>query len=329
MQTALDDETALDDIYVRLVRESDGHVFTASKGSPNTRYYSSSTVKPIVGAAAAWAVKQGWLTWDSLLVDELSEWAAAATNEQRNIRLQHLVSFTSGITQAISPAQWASPSTAPDWETFVDNTVTEVLAAQATDTNVPGALHTYNTDQHDLAGAMLVRASGKADWATYLADFCAAEGVFPGLVIPNPGGLPSAGYGVNYTAEEYTDFLAAIFGETFLTPALCQDLYADATASNPTRTTVYTWLTDGGMTGEDWHFGRGLWLEQRNANWVGAEGSTRISTIGNAGQYCFRDATLGVIGAVSITFPATPDQFIEGLRFIRDIEALITTWSAE
>lgn len=324
IQAALD-ASALTDVYVRLERESDGAVFTATKGAPNARYISSSTVKPITCAALEWAVAQGYLTLDSLAIDLVPEYEALATGEQRNVALRHLMSFTSGLTVNRNPP---SSGVATDWQSFVDD-VAQLASINPT-TNVPGALHTYATDQHALASIMAVSAGAFADWAALLTAFIASTGLFPGLTWTNASGAILGGnVQVNYTAAEYAAFLRAIFAESVLTPTRCQDIYADAIPSNPTRTTSYAWLTGGGLTGEDWHFGRGIWLEQRHADWVGAEGSTRISTIGVGGQYCYHDTATGVTLVVSVTFPATTAEFVEGFAFARSIDALVAIWGAE
>lgn len=329
MQAALDAATfsTVNSVSLRLVRESDGKAIVLTKGTPNTRYISSSTVKPITCFALEWAIEQGYLTLDSLAIDLVPEYEALATGEQRNVRLRHLMSFTSGLTASRVPS---SSSVATDWQSFVDD-VAQLASINPT-TNVPGTLHTYATDQHALASIMAVNAGSFADWAALMTAFIADTGLFPGLSWTNQSGAIFGGnVQVNYTAAEYCDFLRAVFNETVLSATRSQDMYADAIPSNPARTTSYQWLVDGGMTGEDWHFGRGIWLEQRNADWVGAEGSTRISTIGVAGQYCFHDTAIGVTGAFSPFFPGAgePERFVDGLDFVRSIDALITTWAGE
>lgn len=313
MQSALD-ASGLTDVEVRLER-SDGHVLVMTNGAPNERSSTASTVKPVACAAILDAVATGDLSLDTKVVDVVPEFDALATGEQRNITLGHLLSFTSGLVVAQSTPCWQSES---NWGDFVD--CTAGLATINEDTNVPGAVHTYATRQHSLAGIMAVIATGKADWATYLADWFTKTSLFGGATW-NQSLIHSADREINVTAAEYLAFFKAVVDETILTPALCRDLYADAIPSNPQRTAAYTWV------GEDWHFGRGIWLEERSADWTGSPPATRFATIGNAGQYHFFDTALGVRGYVSPDFEPGGD-FTVGFDFIRSIDSLINAWAA-
>lgn len=324
IQQALDDDDALDNVTVLLVRESDGRELTLRKGSPNNRYISSSTVKPVACTAMLWGVDKGWFSIDDKIIDMVPEFEALATSEQRNIEIQHLMSFTSGLFQSVNPS-----ANSDSWAEFVDNCASLATAASNPDF-VPGYQHIYATDQHALMSVAAVNASPYDDWDAYMTAFIADTGVFPGATWTNTAGLIfGANVQIRITAKEYADFLRAVFNETILTPALCQDLLADAIPNNPVRTGVHLWLTSGGMDGEDWHFGRGIWLEQRNEDWDPNETVTRWSTIGVGGQYAYHDTNTGVTFVLSVTFPDTPDQFIEGLRFARSIDSLAATWSTE
>lgn len=323
IQAALDGSD-LNDVTVHTVRESDGRATTYTKGSPAVRYVSSSTVKPITCAAVLWGEHKGWLSRESLVVDLVPEFDALATSKQRSIRVEHLLSFTSGLFATVNVHQAAS------WQEYVGKCA--ALATAAGDPSfLPGASHYYNSDQHGLASVCAVNASPYDDWDEYMTAFIADTGLFPGaewnatsLNVRFGGNVQ-----IEITAPEYAAFLRAVVNETVLTPALCRDLCADAIANNPTRTTSHDWLKDGGLTPEDWHFGRGFWLEQRNADWVSAEGSTRISSIGVRGQYAYHDIGTGVTCVISITYPTGDDHFTEGLAFARSVDALLATWGAE
>jgi CubicO group peptidase (beta-lactamase class C family) len=322
IQQALADDEALDNVYAVLVRESDGHELTVTKGLPNNRYISSSTVKPISGAAMLWGVDKGWYALDDLIIDLVPEYDALATSNQRDVEIQHLMSFTSGLFQSVNPS-----ANSDTWAEFVDNCASLATASSDPD-RVPGYQHIYSTDQHALMSVAMVNASPYSDYEEFFTAFAADTGLFPGVTW-STGSIFGANSTVRITAKEYADFLRAIFNETVLTPALCQDLLADAIPDNPIRTGAYAWLNNGGMDGEDWHFGRGIWLEQRNADWDPSEMVTRWGTIGVGGQYAYHDTVTGVTLVVSVTFPDPSSQFIEGLRFARSIDALVATWSAE
>lgn len=323
------DASSFGSFAIRIEREADDAVFTAQKGTPNERNYSSSTVKPIVGAILLWCVHKGYVGLDDLLTDHLPEWDVGgtvdgedfdgATGSKRDITLRQLASFTSGITAATVPNPWSSPTTAPDLDTFRKNMVKMSLERNASD--IPaGSVHAYNTDQHDLLGLALVEASPYSSWSALVAAFVADTGLFPGLVVPNPSpGISSAGYGVNYTLAEFCAFLKAIFAATVLTPELCATLYADALEGYEPDTTAKIWY------GEDWHFGLGIWREYRGGSYplVGFD-PTRIITVGNALQVCYRDSSTGVRFAMTIVFG---HAFEEGLAFVRSIDGMVAAWA--
>lgn len=328
MQDALD-ASDLDDVYVRMER-NDGTVLTLTKGTPNERYSSQSTVKPIACAVIMWCHDKGYLDIDDPIADYLTEWAtdAAAKTNLLDITFAQLMSFISGAHLApTNPA--CADSSAGVWEDYVDCISSNM--ASLNDDEAPPVDMIYATDQHGLASAAAVRAAntaigGISDWGDLVDAFIADTGHFSGLTWgTNP--TFNGGKQVNYTAAEYIAFLRAMIvdRDLFSSTALCDDMIADATAANSGRTPIYSWFTGLGYTGEDWHFGRGIWRECRAADYTETPAITRYSTLGNAGSYVYHDTSTGVTLAVSVTF-GSPD-YMDGLMFARSIDSLVEAWA--
>lgn len=311
IQDALD-ASALNNVGL-LIERNDGLRSWFSKGTPNARYISSSTAKPVMVAAILDQVARGRMTLRTKVVDVLPGFSAVAVGEQRNIELHHLLSFTSGMTKdpmGNPPQCWNTT----DWATYAACVQNMPLGNSPVE---PGASFSYSTGHLDVAGVMAVVAGGYANWQALFDEWRTSKGLFPGATW-NTAFVPCAAVQFNITAEEYLDFLVALKDGTVLPARLNAQMQSDQAANLTARNS-----TTFPLFSEDWHFGFCLWLECRNADF-NQPYADRLSTWGAAGQYGLieRKHNYRVVMTPSFAGGTT------GIMFARSIQSLLEDWAA-
>lgn len=316
IQDALDN-SAMNNFGVLIERDGDARRTWFTKGTPNERYISSSTSKPVSVAAILDQVARGRMTLRTKAVDVLPGFSAVAVGHQRDIELRHLLSFTAGMTNGPSggpPQCWITT----DWSTYTACIEQSPLGNADVE---PGSGFWYGTGPLGIAGLMAVVAGGYPSWQAVIDEFRTTKGVFPGATW-NPSFIVCAEVQINITAAEYLDFLNALRTNALLPPRLTAQMMSDQIPNLATRNGT-TFPVAGGGWGEDWHFGLGLWLECHHADWQ-CSYAHRISSYGVAGQYGLIEREHGYRIVVTATFAGGSS----GLMFARSIAPLLEDWAA-
>lgn len=315
-----------------LVERRDGRSVYLTVGTPNERYISSSTAKPVVVAAILDQVARRRLSMRTRAVDVLPGFAATATGPERDIELRHLLSFTSGIING--PLCWQERS----WAAYVE--CVETLPLHNPDRE-PGRF-AYSTQHLDIAGQMAVVAGGYDDWRSLFDEWRGRTGLFPGATW-NPAFVAAASVQMNITAMEYMEFLravesCAVLPDTTAGHALCAAMKTDQNTLTCARdaTTGACWYERNPMTWailrpegtplhEDWHFGLGLWIECASPDFTCAH-ARRVSSVGVAGQYALIDREHRYRLVVTPSFGS--NATMRGALFARAIRPLLEEWAA-
>lgn len=314
IQDALD-ESGLANVGVLLERD-DGRRLWVSVGTPNSRYTSHSTAKPVMSVVVLDLVAQGRLGLTTRAVDVIPAWQSTATGPQRDVEVRHLLAMTSGFVQG--PACWQQ-ATLDGFAACVDGL--PALNAE----RVPGGRFHYSTTHLDILARMASLVTGQT-WEALVDDWRGRTGLFPGLGW-NRAMVAGGGSHIMYTAEEYLDFLDALDRCEILTPRLCalaqQDQHPWTTERNSLQ--WYTAKPDGSQLREDWRFGFGLWIECAAQDWS-CPYAHRISSYGAAGQYALIERQHRYRAVITPSFG--PNAGLRGYTFARDVEPLLEEWAA-
>lgn len=314
MQDALD-ASDLSNALV-LIERDDGRRAVLTRGTPNTRYISSSTAKPVMMAVALDLVAQGRLSLTTRVVDVLPAWSATATGPQRDIEVRHLLAMTSGIVQG--PQCWHTRDLAA-YAACVD----ALPAANAE--RVPGVRFHYHTLHLDVLSHVASTITGQT-WEALFDDWRSRTGLFHGATW-NLAFVAVASRELNVTAEEYLDFLDAIDGCTILPARLCALMQQDQHPFTTERNSLqwYAAKPDGMQLREDWRFGFGLWMECASIDWS-CPYAHRVSSYGVAGQYALIERQHRYRVVISPTFGSNAG--LRGYLFARSIQPLLEEWAA-
>lgn len=236
-----------------------GVVYSKSFGSFSTTTYAAvaSSSKMVSGTVLLQLVDKGLLSLNTKTSDLLKDrqgqpWSGA----MGQIRLRHLLSFTSGISGDI-PASDPSDIT-------LDEAVTRIYEDQRATASTPGSYFFYGNTHLRIAARMAEVATGKP-WRTIFAEQLqqplgwGAASTFGGGTNPNPAGSLAC------TGQEYTRFLMmqlrkGLDGSNRL---LSENLIVQQRSDGfgPATTIAYTPYA---LTGRVNHYGFGGWVESAN-----------------------------------------------------------------
>ena len=274
----LDAVTSEVDFAFQLEDET-GSVFNYARGEAtmNTPYESASTSKWVTAAIILKMVDDGILCLDDSPQDYLSstEWPVEASHSLSGVTLRHLLNFTSGL---------ANDSACPN---LPNRDYFECVASIAEDnlaTGVnPGAEFYYSSNHMQVAGAMAIRAGGYTDWASLFAAFKAETGLFQNSDYNKPSTTnPRLAGGMTWTGADYMDFIRAFKNSSFYAGS---DIVVTASNDRLGSASI-TYSPAMARTGEDWHYGLGMWIECHSATYNCAE-VAQVSSAGAFGAYPF------------------------------------------
>lgn len=236
-----------------------GVVYSKSFGGfTNTTYAAvASSSKMVCGTVLLQLVDKGILGLDTrtsdLLVDRQGRpWSGA----MGQVRLRHLLSFTSGISGYVDASEPA--------DITLDEAVTRIYEDQRSTASAPGSYFYYGNTHLRIAARMAEVATGKP-WRTIFYEQLQAPLQW-GLFSTYGGGTnPSPGGSLACTGQEYTRFLMmqlrkGLDGSKRLLPeSLIAQQRSDALGlSTPLAYTPYA------TTGRVNHYGFGGWVETAN-----------------------------------------------------------------
>jgi CubicO group peptidase (beta-lactamase class C family) len=255
-----------------------GVVFSGSFGafSPTTYAPVASASKMVSATAILRLVDQGVLGLDTKASDLLKDrqgqpWSGA----MGQIRLRHLLSFTSGISGDV-------PSSDPA-DITLEEAVARIYEDQRSTATAPGSTFFYGNTHLRIAARMAEVATGKA-WRTIFAEQLQQPlgwgvlSTFGGGTNPNPAGSLAC------TGLEYTRFLmlqlrGGLDGQVrLLSEGLITQQRADA--FGPATAIAYSPYV---LTGRVHHYGFGGWVEA--ANGAAPSASNPVQRFSSTGKF--------------------------------------------
>ncbi len=298
--------------FTLTMMSENGRTFTHSTGNSkaSSLYQSASTSKLVTAVVILSLVKDNTLSLEDHPQDYIPTWPS--TGNLSTIQLNHLLSFTSGLVN--EPICINFPNA--NFETCVEN-----IATRNEISKPPGEEFYYSSTHLQVAGLMAIKASGLSSWQEVFEQFKSNTGLFPNADYDLPSlQNPRLAGGMHWHAEEYLEFLEAIYTEEILNVALI-DLMTSDQISN--ATIGYSPALVG--VAEDWHYGFGNWIEC-HANPNNCTQTTRISSPGAFGAYPFIDYENKYYGIIARQ--GALGTFRNGYELFESISPKLETWAA-
>ena len=309
-------QTSSDVDFSFSVERQDGRRYSYNRGGSTlqTSYESASTSKLVSAVVILRLVEQGYLRLTDKPQEHISGWPiTSSSNSLYNMTLEHLLSFTSGLTTEPPCQNFGGAS----FETCVNS----IATTNAGNGLTPGQEFYYASTHLQVAGLMAIKARGVATWQDVFTEFKTQTSLFPTAAYDLPSATnPRLAGGMHWTGEEYMAFLKALKSGSLLNPTSMGQLLADHTAG---VTIAYSPALVG--AGEDWHYGLGLWHECQSATFNCTAG-TRVSSPGAYGAYPFWDRSHGYIGIVARQ--GALGTFPNGIAIERAVRPDVEQWLA-
>jgi len=265
--------------------DNDGWTLVAGRGGAGTLLshvgaQSTALEAPLpVASASKWVsssvilrlVQEGVLSLDDTVQRWLPTWGVGSTDGRAELRLSHLLSFTSGMADQRTPCDWGDGSGVDALAPLAQCVLSIAAAQPKLVSSPPGAVFTYNGFNLEVAGAMVEAASNKS-WATLFAESVQAKLRAPArFTVSNSSFGPLEGL-LLISAADYARFL------TLVLPPNVQHL------NESTQRMVYSpqWTAQARLNGTLTSampvsgYGLGRWLE---------ENGTVASSLGITGVY--------------------------------------------
>ena len=298
--------------FTLLIKAENGRIFSYSRGGSDETlsYRSASTSKWVTTAVVLSLVDDGTLSLDDHPQDYIATWPTSGNLAA--IQLKHLLSFTSGLTDA--PFCLNRPNY--DFETCVEN-----IADANGRSKTPGEEFYYSSAHLQVAGLMAVKAAGLSSWQELFEQFKSETGLFATADYDLPSSTnPRLAGGMHWNAAEYVEFLEALRKHEILNADLINQMASDQISA---ATIGYSPAIDG--LGEDWHYGFGNWIEC-HANPNNCTETTRISSPGAYGAYPFIDYAHGYYGIIARE--GSLGSFPDGYALFESISPKLELWAA-
>jgi CubicO group peptidase (beta-lactamase class C family) len=303
------------------VERSDGrrYVFNRGASTMQTSYQSASMSKMIAVVIILRQVELGVLSLDSRAQDLIRTWPISGSDPLAGMTLAQLLSLTSGLSIDVSCMDSATANFETCVNTIASSNIRNGFAA--------GQQFSYADAHHQVAALMAVKARGMAGWQDLFAEFKTQTGLFPNTTFDIPSASnPRIAGGMQITAGDYMDFLAALKSGALLNASSMSDMLADHIGSLPIKfSPIFSGLNGGPGLGEDWHYGFGLWQECQSTEYNCIPGS-RVSSPGHFGGYPFWDRDKAYTGIVMRQ--GTSDTLINGINIERSVRPDVERWAA-
>ncbi len=298
--------------FTLIIKSENGNTFTHSTGnsSETVEYESASTSKLVTAVIILSFVKEGILSLEDHPQDYISSWPT--TGNLSSIQLKHLLSFTSGLANEPLCINLGGSN----FETCVGN-----IATRNNDSTTPGEEFYYSGSHLQVAGLMAIKASGLLSWQDVFEQFQSETGLLSSARYDLPSSEnPRLGGGMHWTAEEYLEFLEALYKEDILTTELINQMTSDQINE---ATVEYSPIIEA--IEEDWHYGFGNWIEC-HANPYNCTKTTRISSPGAYGAYPFIDYENNYYGIVARQGLLGTSE--KGYEVFENVSSKLEAWAA-
>ncbi len=296
-------------IYVKSNQQK-SFVYSTGESNEFVSYASGSTSKLVTSVIILALVNEGILSLDDSPQNHISSWPS--TGNLAAIKLKHLLSFTSGLSEAPLCVYAANA----DFESCVANIASiNSLAA------IPGAEFYYSPSHLQVAGLMAVKASGNAGWESVFEQFQSKIGLFLNSKYDLPSvSNPRLAGGMHWTADDYMSFLEALVANSILTPALIEQLSSDQMSEASIGNSPAL-----EQLNEDWHYGYGAWIECQGSPFDCTQ-TKRISSPGTYGAYPFIDFEHSYYGIVARE--GAQETFSEGIDIFKVVSKNLADWAS-
>ncbi|MBF6057013.1 MULTISPECIES: serine hydrolase domain-containing protein [Thiomicrorhabdus] len=310
--TAELDQVQSDRDFTLLVESNNGTQYVYNRGSstPETVYRSASTSKMVTSAIILSLVQDGILSLEDHPQDYLDFWPTSGSHA--DITLRQLLDFTSGITQE----DICMNNPFADFASCV-----EKILNQNSTIPVPGSEFYYSGTHMQVAALMAIRAGGFADWQEVFNFFKSQTQLFPNATYDLPSaGNPRVAGGMHWQANEYLDFLKALYLGDILSPTLLTEMTLDQiSAASIAYSPIESWSPQ-----KDWHYGLGLWIECDTVPF-NCPSTTRVSSAGAYGAYPFMDFANQYFGIVALEAPLGNSE--EGYLIWNPVKTELSQWA--
>lgn len=321
IETSIEDqlEKTLNDIetdvdFTFIVEANNGAQFKYERGSSTsqTSYPSASTSKLVTATAILQLVYDGKLDLTDNPQDHISFWPS--TGNLSNIQLKHLLSFTSGLNNEALCINFANVN-------FV-NCVENILNANS-DISEPGTEYYYNSSHLQVAGLMAIEALNVSNWTGVFDYFKAQTDLFDNGIYDLPSeNNPRLAGGMHWHADDYLEFLSALYRGQILSPSLREQMSADQSV---TADIIYSPVLEGPIA-LDWHYGFGQWVECPHTPF-NCESTSRISSAGAYGSYPFIDYEHKYYGILAREGALATGH--EGYAIWLEVSDLLEEWASD
>lgn len=289
LRFALDDVATLSS-FTLVLEANNGSRFIYRRGnsSESTSYESASSSKMVTAGVILWLVEQGYLALNDNPQDYLSFWPD--TGNLADIELNHLLSFTSGLTDAPLCVNFGS---------FEFEHCVESILESNRSIAEPGTTFYYASTHMQVAGLMAIKATGLSSWQDVFALFQSRTGLFENAAYDLPSAQnPRLAGGMHWQAEEYIHFLESIYRQELL----AQDTVMLMSSNQISNADIVYSPTESGFNSVDWRYGYGVWIECDSVPFDCAD-MQRISSPGAYGAYPFIDFSEQYYGIVALQEP--------------------------
>jgi Beta-lactamase len=305
------DSIVTDTDFTLEIESAHGAKFSHSIGSatPSTSYPSASTSKWVTASVIMDLVNDGTLSLDDSPDQYIDFWPT--TGNLSEIKLKHLLSFTSGLTEEALCTSLGGF----DFENCINNILTK-----NPDSTPPGEVFHYGPNHLQVAGLMAINATQSSNWNELFDAFKLKTGLFENGVYDLPSNTnPRLAGGMHWQTDEYFAFVKALFENSILTAQsislMESDQLFDATIGySPSVVSL----------GEDWHYGFGNWIECHQETY-NCQTITRVSSAGAYGAYPFIDYEYNYFGVLGRE--GALNTFDKGYEVFTTIEPKLREWA--
>jgi CubicO group peptidase (beta-lactamase class C family) len=298
--------------FTLIVESNNGTQFIHNRGASTTTksYRSASTSKMVTASLILWLVEQGIIFLDDNPQDYLYFWPTIGNHA--TIELRHLLNFTSGLSNEPACLNFANADFSDCVKTILDNN---------SSIPAPGEEFYYASTHLQVAGLMAIQASGFSDWEQVFNYFKSETQLFTNAYFDLPSvSNPRLAGGMHWQADEYLEFLGAIFHQQILSPASIEAMTSDQIGN---ASVIYSPFAEGGLGG-DWHYGFGQWIECPQVPFS-CSITTRVSSIGAYGAYPFIDFEQEYFGIIAREGAFGTGS--EGYQLWAEVETELAEWA--
>lgn len=285
------------------VISSDNRILEFNKGSASqTKVYESASSSKWISATIILHYMQSSLnlsssqpmTLDSRPQDFIgAAWPIQSTDSLYAMTVRDLMSFTSGLKEEAACINRG--------DSQFESCILSMAAANAGNGYIPGETFFYSGVHLQVAGLMAIKARNSAlgisssTWQNIFTDFKNSTGLFANSQYDLPSTTnPRLAGGMHWIGNDYIDFL-----KKFSKGEILNSTFKDVQLSDQVRQAFIEASPANRGTGEDWHYGLGLWAECHTTKFNCQDNIETFSSAGAYGAYPFLNVKHNFYGLVA------------------------------